>query len=372
MKIPYELKAHVEYFIGQFKISSGAIRFTDPCYSYDTWCVGSLPAANGTYQVQVGTFRDTFDEYRQLKQLKLYQIAATTIKAFSYGDIINLYNWWTDQKIKSDFDNLLLLQSESHIAISNYIGDQIELLFDNNSYKTLTAFKYENLLKVIELIVENRYKHAEISLGVSIDKSKYLNHIDYSEVDKRNTILGEIKHKALTSLYDIEKELYDNNHNLRNQYLHIVRADMPDLNEFSSFDRDDWIKCDQFSIGVDSGQAGMFDEAWYKSYNGDNEESSNDDTDFLFEGVDGPLIIITRDNKREHTMYEKLCMLSDTDGYNIKGVEIKKIGAGVFEHGCNSGTAYGDGAVDLFYRTNDKDEVIEAVYHYNLICDEDE
>lgn len=44
----------------------------------------------------------------------------------------------------------------------------------------------------------------------------------------------------------------------------------------------------------------------------------------------------------------------------------------ILEHGCNSGTAYGDGAVDLFYRTNDKDEVIEAVYHYNLICDEDE
>ena len=44
--------------LGEFSVVSGAIRFTDPCYANDVWCKGSMLAANGKYQAQIGFFRD--------------------------------------------------------------------------------------------------------------------------------------------------------------------------------------------------------------------------------------------------------------------------------------------------------------------------
>ena len=46
---------------GTFNIESGSIVVSDPCYEYDTWCAGDLPAVNGTYKVADDVARLRFD-----------------------------------------------------------------------------------------------------------------------------------------------------------------------------------------------------------------------------------------------------------------------------------------------------------------------
>lgn len=41
-------------FIGQFEITSGKMRVTDPCYSKGTWCSGVFNAANGKWNAYIG------------------------------------------------------------------------------------------------------------------------------------------------------------------------------------------------------------------------------------------------------------------------------------------------------------------------------
>lgn len=35
--------------LGEFEIKSGTIRLSDPCYTKDTWCAGTVKAKNGTW-----------------------------------------------------------------------------------------------------------------------------------------------------------------------------------------------------------------------------------------------------------------------------------------------------------------------------------
>lgn len=45
-----------------FAVSSGALRVTDPCYTPDTWCAGTLEnVKNGIWQAHVGYYKDSLD-----------------------------------------------------------------------------------------------------------------------------------------------------------------------------------------------------------------------------------------------------------------------------------------------------------------------
>ena len=89
-----------------------------------------------------------------------------------------------------------------------------------------------------------------------------------------------------------------------------------------------------FEVGVDSGQAGFFDDARFKKHNGGDDES----------------------------FYEKAC---DTT--------LSRMQAGVIDEGavCNSG--YGDGGyVCIFHNSNDEDGLVDFAYII-FICEyEDE
>lgn len=39
--------------LGEFEITSGVMRVTDPCYDKETWCSGTLDAKNGTWEAYV-------------------------------------------------------------------------------------------------------------------------------------------------------------------------------------------------------------------------------------------------------------------------------------------------------------------------------
>lgn len=62
-------------------------------------------------------------------------------------------------------------------------------------------------------------------------------------------------------------------------------------------------------------------------------------------------------------------ILKDSDLPETVVISLGEVGT--FEFGANSHTAWGDGSAPLFYRTNDKGEVIEAVYHYDTHEDEE-
>ena len=59
--------------LGEFSVVSGAIRFTDPCYANDVWCKGSMLAANGKYQAQIGFFFYFYDERSMLEKIDQFK-----------------------------------------------------------------------------------------------------------------------------------------------------------------------------------------------------------------------------------------------------------------------------------------------------------
>ena len=48
--------------IETFTVTAGELRVTDPCYSMDTWCAGTLPnVMNGIWEAHVGYHKDSLD-----------------------------------------------------------------------------------------------------------------------------------------------------------------------------------------------------------------------------------------------------------------------------------------------------------------------
>ena len=41
--------------LGEFEITSGVMRVTDPCYDKETWCSGTVDAKNGTWEAFIET-----------------------------------------------------------------------------------------------------------------------------------------------------------------------------------------------------------------------------------------------------------------------------------------------------------------------------
>lgn len=57
--------------LNAFAVSSGALRVTDPCYTPDTWCAGTLEnVKNGIWQAHVGYHKDSLDAEMAERWLK--------------------------------------------------------------------------------------------------------------------------------------------------------------------------------------------------------------------------------------------------------------------------------------------------------------
>jgi hypothetical protein len=42
-----------ELMLGTFRVNSGKLRITDPCYETDVWCAGEIPAVNGIWNAKI-------------------------------------------------------------------------------------------------------------------------------------------------------------------------------------------------------------------------------------------------------------------------------------------------------------------------------
>jgi hypothetical protein len=77
--------------IGQFKVTSGALRVTDPCYSKDTWCAGTVKnVLNGTWEAEIVKTDDTQGWGDRVAVLRAYHESANLNKCIRVDSGINV------------------------------------------------------------------------------------------------------------------------------------------------------------------------------------------------------------------------------------------------------------------------------------------
>lgn len=344
--------------LGEFTVKSGAIRFTDPCYNNDTWCKGSLPAVNGQWQARLGFFRDAYDEKSLKKDIAIKTKAIEIVKSLNYAVNCEL------SKVSDNLDKFVKEHRPKkipyrHLDLSD-AAKQIVLDIAKYSNESVPSYSWESegevqlktLASVLSLVmgkshhISDRWSY-RIALA-PLKKGGEASSTAEQQFNKVQDVLLEALNDCLLS----SQKALDEGRPRRTHFLHIKHESTP---EFTAFDQNVWIQNDKFDVGVDSGQAGFFDESWYAEYG--NEKDDNNCS------------------AKWDEVYSMLGELSlGEPKYNPETGEREEYNyAGVFEFGCNGLTAHGDGSAPLYYRTNEAGEVIEAVYHYDVTCeDEDE
>lgn len=341
--------------LGEFTVKSDAIRFTDPCYGNDTWCKGSLPAVNGQWQAKLGFFRDSYDEKSLVDGMAIEAKAKEIVKALTYAaktELEPIYKklkeYTKEQRPKTIPYEQTDLSDLTRPIIASIIKFSNETIVPH-SWKTEDESALATLLDILGLALGHSWRIPD-RLIYRIAMLEF-NHEKGELTDEQ--VYEQTKEHLIAALEDMEqksKKAFDDGHPRRTQFLHIKHGSVPD---FTPFDQELWIEHDGFDVGVDSGQAGFFDEAWFEDY---GNECKDDDRSAKWEEI-----------------YDMLSELSlGKCEYNPKTGQHKECNyAGTFEFGCNGFTAHGDGSVPLYYRTNENGEVVEAVYHYDITYDND-
>lgn len=361
--------------LGQFTVNSGAIRFTDPCYANGTWCAGSMTAANGTYQAQIGFFRDDFDA-RDLRE-KIQQLKFA--KEFSAKYENSDFRWGfhsivSDARNHGKWGGQFQPYQKMLELIAELTDEKKRAAFDEMAKFSIDWFAEKYITKKEHYWDKDLWILFEISSAMSCDTDiqrfsrgawRYLRKIKEAQDDEklskeeRDALIKQLEAYLAAETTD-EAQAYDNKiKELQDAYdsgkpyrTHFLRIKHESIAEFTPLEEGEWHYNNKFDVGVDSGQAGFFDEGWFTKYG--NERDANN-----------------RSEEWEKT-YDMLCCLSSGGDSYRNADNPTKLEGGTFEFGVNSHTAHGDGSAPLFYRLNDNNEVIEAVYAYDVECDEED
>lgn len=370
MKAAYQPVAQRE--LGNFVVESGAIRFTDPCYDDGTWCKGSMPALNGAYSARIAYFRDSYDERNLLEhidQLKFYADFQAKYgesdHAFAFEskvrDARDHGKWGGFQKIDKLFELIAEEQDEEKRKALQEMAEWAVAWFEPR-YKTKEYHYWEKDLWLLFELSSSFSNQVEARF---VGRSTWLTLHHIAAVQDDESLSKEEREEKLAKLdqqleaarielkeamqqqIDKAQKVYDDGKPHRVLYLHIKHESVANFTEPES---DEWIENEAFNVGVDSGQAGFFDDGWFSKYAAFKET----------------------DEKKWDEIYSALCDLSsDGNSWRHNGERPEKQVGGVFGSGANSYTAHGDGSAPLFYRTNEKGEVIEAMYHYEPVYEEE-
>lgn len=109
----------------------------------------------------------------------------------------------------------------------------------------------------------------------------------------------------------------------------------------------------EFEVGVDSGQAGIFDEKFYR----------DDDATNSYEYIGSPLCDFEKDGDN---WYNVCCDITLYSGKTQAG------GAGVLPYGVVSSSGFGDGGYNCYVKKDDDGKVVAICIDYGLIgyCEE--
>lgn len=332
--------------LGEFTVKSNAIRFSDPCYNNDTWCKGTMPAVNGKWQARLGFFRDSYDEKSLKDGIVIEAKAFEIVEALTYAANTELGTMYAelDKYVKDNrpeaipFDIMKLTDITRPIVedIVQFANEKIK----PHSWRTAEESALSTLLDILGLVLGKSWRipdRLSYRFAMLEFKRENSNMTDEEMFESAKSILTS----SLVDMLQKSKKAFDEGRPRRVQFLHIKHESIP---EFTSFEQEIWIDHQGFDVGVDSGQAGFFDEAWYAEvHNGDHH-------------------------------YDMLCNLSlgEYEYDPETGERVEYNYAGTFEFGCNGQTAHGDGSAPLYYRTDADGNVIEAVYHYDITYEEDE
>lgn len=353
--------------LGEFAVQSGAIRFSDPCYGNDTWCKGSMPAANGKYQAQIGFFRDSYDEGELLEVIALKKMAIEILESITeYSEYEKYKKMKKAIKVHEKANGRSIYVSWKSVTYPSDVMSVIEALVPkfaplntHRSWWKEEDYAQNCLEKLLDYVLVEEYSYtldrARSSDGHHLAMALMRLRVPEDTAEEAYdqvyfTMANPICIKALKESLEYTQKLFDAGLPRRTHFLRIKHESVP---EFTSFDAEQWLANEAFDVGVDSGQAGFFDEGWFTNYGKGHHDHNSQ-------------------NKEWEETYSMMCGLSSGgDSYRNANQPAKEEG-GVFEFGANSYTAHGDGSAPLFYRTNEGGEVIEAVYAYDACCDEDE
>jgi len=343
--------------LGEFTVKSNAIRFSDPCYNNDTWCKGSMPALNGQWQAKLGFFRDSYDEKSLKDGIAIQTKAHEIVKAltFSVKSELEILKNTLNEFVKEHKPKQIPYRQLNLTDLTKPIVDDIVKFshdsIEPHSWRTPSESALSTLLDILDLIlgvshrIPDRWSYRIAMAEFQANKAE--NKTDEQRYEDAKTVLLE----TLNSGIEKSQKAFDEGCPRRTQFLHIKHESVVD---FTPLDQEVWLENSAFDVGVDSGQAGFFDENWYAEYG--NEKDDNN-----------------RSAKWEE-IYSKLCDLT-LGQYRIDpetGERAEYNYAGTFEFGCNGQTAHGDGSAPLYYRTDEDGNVIEAVYHYDIDWEEED
>lgn len=350
MQIIQDAKTQLIVPTFDFKIKSNAIRFTDPCYSNDTWCKGSLPALNGTYNTRVGFFRDSYDEHSFELDISLAKLGLEVLNKIKTKDELDKFTQLSKfiEKYRTEVNRSFELEHDvpeypiELLDVKNHLAELVSKLPVYKNWYTEKAYIMQNLNQLLQMIFVKHYRIKDsdmfqIDMAIMILQQKNATDEELFQCDLTARI------DKLSKNIDNMQQAYDDGHPKRTQFLHIKHESIP---EFTSFDSDDWQYNSKFNVGVDSGQAGFFDEEWYTNEYGGDKDGDDRSMYFAICDVAGDIDALKSDK---------------VDEYRYRHSE-EKIN---LEYGILTQTAHGDGSAPLYFRTNDKDEVIEVVYHYD-------
>lgn len=286
----------------QFIVSSEAVRLTDPCYPMDTWCAGTLSnVLNGVWRGFTHSLTDDFDFDRELAYLK------------------------QRYELKKEVDE----QVEQMKQIFEEEGVDHETLCESATYHFFSTFRLAALLSDVKSI-DNRVKLKKIIDYVESDKFLSLFYVNSGiTVDEElSNAKNGIFYRRVGGLFAVHGLYVDeprfSNDNIINTFkTQSVRSDI--------------------HVGVDSGQAGIFDLEAFKSVESGTKDLPNN----------------------KHDQFYSAC--SNWLGSSDFDPIMATIGNDSLPMGVNSASGLGDGGYSAYCISDDDGKIIAIAIDYMLI-----
>lgn len=174
--------------IFQFIVSSGALRVTDPCYSLNTWCAGTIEnVKNGTWLSQVGYYNDPFDKecfdnYRKHKRDTLKAASAQSAKEFRERIGEDEF-----AKVKDNFKTIFDIELD---VLEKHWAEQGELPQPRVAYIRVT---HEDFKADLESDFDQNFEVSTIDVGVDSGQAGFFDLEKYNKAleNKDNQKPGE-------------------------------------------------------------------------------------------------------------------------------------------------------------------------------------